>query len=578
MSMHRVFTAVSITTIALFVLAGQVASARTGETVAGFTTVDVKMQEIMTKYGVPGGAIAVMRNGELVFARGYGLADTATGRVVQPDTRFRIAGIGQPITAVATMSLIEAGKLSLTTPVRAFLGLATATDPRWDTITVGHLLEHTGGWDSRVSEDPVFQARKIATTLGVASPPSAAQTVQYMVRQPLDFQPGSKFIASNFGYVLLGEIIAKAAGMPYEQYARGLFERAGASGIVHGGGPPAHRYGGESQYYVPSGSPTFPSVYDDSPGIVQAPNGAFGMDTILASGGWVGSPIDLLRFLRAVDPKTGSAAIISPASIQAMLARPATYTDNQDAYFARGWNYRPTSSVDGHWFQQGTLDGTSSIIIRLATGLSFAAVFNFRDNALAIQSDIDNILTGAVMEATGAASADLFTRYVSPTDVVEYKVVVSNSYFLTGRVLEQVLLDGLPASFKRTGATFVAASTARISGAEDAICRYYISDAAAGISSHFYGRRSTDCGLIAANKPASFADEGFDFASAFPDANGNCPADHPEKIYRSFRKAAPGINPNHRYSASVSSYDAMTAQGWAAEGVAFCALSGNAVR
>ncbi len=572
----RIFAALRVAAFIALALANQVVNAQTGEAVAGFAGVDAKMQEIMTKYGVPGGAIAVMRNGQLVFARGYGLADTATGRAVQPDTRFRIAGLGMPITAVATMSLIEAGKFSLTTPVRAFLGLATPTDSRWDMITVGHLLEHTGGWDSRVSEDPVFQARKIATTLGVASPPSAAQTVQYMLRLPLDFQPGSKVVAANFGYVLLGEIIAKAAGMPYEQYTRGLFERAGASGIVHGGGPPAYHYGGESQYYVPSGSPTYPSVYDDSPGIVQAPNGAFSMDAVLAAGGWVGSPIDLMRFLRAVDPKTGNAAIISPASVQAMLARPATYTDTQDAYYARGWNYRPTSSLDGHWFHQGTLDGTSSIIIRLATGLSFAAIFNFRDNALAIQSEIDNVLTGAVMAATGAASADLFTRYISATDVVEYRVAASNSYFLTGRVLEQVLLDGLPGSFKRTGATFVAVNTARMSGAEDAICRYYISDPGAGISSHFYGRRSTDCILISANKPASFSDEGFDFASAFPDSGGNCPADHPEKIYRSFRKSAPGVNPNHRYSASVSSYDAMTAQGWAAEGVAFCTRSVNA--
>lgn len=578
MSMHRFIAALSAAAIALLTLANQIVSAQTGEAVAGFAAVDAKMQEILTKYGAPGGAIAVMRNGQLVFARGYGLADTATGRAAQPDTRFRIASLSKPITAVATMSLIEAGKLALTTPVRTFLGLPTPADARWDTITVAHLLEHTGGWDNTLSEDPVFQARKIAATLGVSSPPTSAQTVQYMMRLPLDFTPGSRFTYANFGYLLLGEVITKAAGMPYEQYTRNLFERAGASGIVHGGGTPAYHYGGESQYYVPAGSPTYTSVYDDSPGTVQFPNGGVSMEAILSAGGWIASPIDLMRFLRAVDPKTGNASIIAPTTVAAMMARPATYSDPADAYYARGWMYRPVGGSDGHWWHQGSLPGTSSVIIRLASGLSFSAVFNFRDNALAIQNDIDNELTGIVMAATGAASTDLFTRYVSPTDVVEYKVAASNSYFLTGRVLEQVLLDSLPASFKRTGATFVAASSARISGAEDTICRYYISDATAGISSHFYGRRSTDCGLIAANKPASFSDEGFDFASAFPDASGNCPADHPEKIYRSFRKSAPGVNPNHRYSASVSSYDAMIAQGWAAEGVAFCTRSVNAAR
>ena len=165
---------------------------------------------------------------------------------------------------------------------------------------------------------------------------------------------------------------------------------------------------------------------------------------------------------------------------------------------------------------------------------------------------------------------------VGTVTVVEYYIAASDSYFLTGRSTEQAQLDALPASFKRTGASFDAfAAGGSAVGVED-YCRFYISIPAQGVSSHFYGRKSTDCpAIVGANLPTHKFEE-YDFAVYTPLASGVCPAHAPLAIYRSFRQQKTGVNPNHRFTLSRSEYEAMTAKGWNAEGLVMCTVSGVA--
>ena len=158
--------------------------------------------------------------------------------------------------------------------------------------------------------------------------------------------------------------------------------------------------------------------------------------------------------------------------------------------------------------------------------------------------------------------------------VVEYFIPGNNSYFLSGRADEQKALDALPASFKRTGTEFDAfAAKTGPTGTQD-YCRFYISDPAKGVSSHFYGNGGSDCPALIAAKLPTFTFENYDFAVHTPRASDTCPAHAPLKIYRSFRPAATGVNPNHRFTLSQREYDQMTATGWTPEGVAMCAVSG----
>ena len=172
---------------------------------------DREVGEFMKARAIPGGALAVVKDRRLVYARGYGLADREKNSAVEADSLFRIASVSKPITAVAVLKLVEDGKLDL--EQRAFdivkadpLGEG---DARLRQITIRQLLHHTGGWDRGKSFDPMFRSRRIAKAAGVDAPAMPAAIIRYMIGQPLDFEPGSRYAYSNFGYCVLGRVIER---------------------------------------------------------------------------------------------------------------------------------------------------------------------------------------------------------------------------------------------------------------------------------------------------------------------------------------------------------------------------------
>lgn len=163
--------------------------------------------------------------------------------------------------------------------------------------------------------------------------------------------------------------------------------------------------------------------------------------------------------------------------------------------------------------------------------------------------------------------------------VVEYYNKSLDSYFITGRANEQSALDSV-ADFVRTGMTFRAISADATSAGSTRICRYYISQTSPFVSSHFYGAETGDCAAIAAANVAAFRYEGLDFAIVKAKPGESCPVTAPFAIYRAFRTqnpALPNKSPNHRYSASLASYNEMVMAGWSGEGSQFCAASATAV-
>src|ERR1700686_538060 len=86
---------------------------QTGTEIPGMSTFDRIIPALMRKYDVPGGAVAVVKDERLVFARGYGWADRENHELVQPDSLFRIASLSKAITAAAILKLVEQGRLKL---------------------------------------------------------------------------------------------------------------------------------------------------------------------------------------------------------------------------------------------------------------------------------------------------------------------------------------------------------------------------------------------------------------------------------------------------------------------------------
>lgn len=156
------------------------------------------------------GAVLVAKGGKPIFTGAYGLADRETGVPNKLDTRLRIGSMNKMFTAVATLTLVQAGKLSLDAPLGKYL-----TDYPNKTlaskVTIHHLLTHTGGTGDIFG--PEFMAHRLELR-------THQDFVKLFGERDLTFEPGSQWMYSNYGFVLLGAVIEKVSGQSYYDYVR----------------------------------------------------------------------------------------------------------------------------------------------------------------------------------------------------------------------------------------------------------------------------------------------------------------------------------------------------------------------
>jgi CubicO group peptidase (beta-lactamase class C family) len=155
------------------------------------------------------GSVLVSQGGHVLFERGYGLANREQTIPNSPTTKFRLGSLTKQFTAMAVLMLQEDGKLRVDDPIKSHLDIAPES---WDAITIHHLLTHTSGLPNFTSF-PDYEP-----TMREPSPP--LKTIARFRDKPLDFVPGEKFVYSNSGYIVLGAIIEKVAGKPYEEVLR----------------------------------------------------------------------------------------------------------------------------------------------------------------------------------------------------------------------------------------------------------------------------------------------------------------------------------------------------------------------
>jgi N-acyl-D-amino-acid deacylase len=406
MSIDRLLSAVAL---AAAIGHGAVARAATGPAVPELAAYDREVEAFIARWNVPGAAVAVVRNGRLLFARGYGAADPLKQEPVQPDSLFRIASLSMPITSAAVMKLVEDGALALELPVFPYLGLGTPSDPRLNLITVRHLLEHSGGWDRAVAGDPPFMPRQIAQAMGVASPPDERTIVRWVLTQPLQYDPGTRFAYSNLGYIVLGLVVAKASGQTYADAVRTLLLRAGVTRMALGASLPAGRLAGEVRYAMDGASPDVPSVFDDAPGMVSAPYGGFALEPMAANGGWVASAVDLAAFLAAIDGQGSRADLLGAESLAETVKRPSYVPLYATAWSAKGWS----ANQNGEAWHQGSLPGTTSLLVRANNGTQWAVLMNLRNDSRRDEfaADLDDMMWNAYRSVTQWPVADLFPQF-----------------------------------------------------------------------------------------------------------------------------------------------------------------------
>ncbi len=159
---------------------------------------------------VPGLAVGLVVDGDLVWAKGYGISDLTTRVPVDLDTLFRIASMTKAFTATAVLELRDEGKLSIETPVEDVLpemrGIVypTRDAPR---ITLRDLLTHSAG----LPHDEVLRSAGWQT-------PTEVETLKGLAGLELEAPPGFTFSYSNLGFALAGAVVSRVSGMPYAQF------------------------------------------------------------------------------------------------------------------------------------------------------------------------------------------------------------------------------------------------------------------------------------------------------------------------------------------------------------------------
>lgn len=302
-------------------------------------------------HGVPGLSVAVARNGQLVYEQGFGLADHATAEKVLPSHLFRIASVSKPITSVAVFQLIEQGKLALDDRVFGGDGILRNDfgKPPYrqyvEDIRLQHLLTHTGGGWQNDGADPMFRNPGMNHHELIAWALANAQ---------LSHPPGSQFAYSNFGYCIVGRIIEKVTGQPYERHIReAVLRRCGIFDMRIAGDTLAERAAKEVVYGTGGPDPYNMKVRR--------------MDS---HGGWLATAADLARFATHVDGFSEERDILKPASIREM-----TTATSANAGYAKGWAVNRALN----WWHVGSLPGTTSIMVRTASGFCWAALANSRE-------------------------------------------------------------------------------------------------------------------------------------------------------------------------------------------------------
>jgi CubicO group peptidase (beta-lactamase class C family) len=170
-----------------------------------------KIDELMSLYHSQGqfnGSVLVAEKGNVIYKKGFGLANMEWSIANQPNTIFRIGSITKQFTSMLIMQLVEQGKIKLDGKLSDYL-----PDYRKDTgdkVTLHHLLTHTSGIPSYTGLPRFFQDIS-------RNPYKVDEFVKKYCSGDLEFEPGSKFSYNNSGYFLLGVIIEKIAGKPYEQ-------------------------------------------------------------------------------------------------------------------------------------------------------------------------------------------------------------------------------------------------------------------------------------------------------------------------------------------------------------------------
>lgn len=174
-----------------------------------FAAIDSIMARLMDMYNIPGAALALVQDDQVIYSKGYGFRSVEDKQPVTPDTVFAIGSVTKSFTALDVAQLADQGKFSLDAPVITYLPDFKLSDPAaTKALTVREVISHTSGLP-RADELWAYQP-----------PASRAQVISDMAKIPVTAKPGTLWQYCNQNFVLAGYLVEKVSGQTWEQYTQ----------------------------------------------------------------------------------------------------------------------------------------------------------------------------------------------------------------------------------------------------------------------------------------------------------------------------------------------------------------------
>ncbi len=234
-------------------------------------------------------------------------------------------------------------------------------DPRIYRITVRQLLNHSGGWDRQKSGDPVNWTTNVKVKFGGLAVITTEHLISFTMGEPLDFEPGTECRYCNFGYIVLGEVIARISRQSYEQFVRdNVLTPLGLAKVrVH---PGNGRYAADEARRYLSGAT------GELPGWEQP--------YLNASGGWAASAVDLARLLTAVDGSRGKRFLGDKMFAEMISPPPGIKPKADGSYVGLGWDIVNRDDKTFTYAKDGSWYGMRCFMKRQPTGVNWVLLFN----------------------------------------------------------------------------------------------------------------------------------------------------------------------------------------------------------
>ncbi len=174
-------------------------------------TLDELLPRFREIYDVPGMAAGVIKDGKIIYAKGFGLRKLGGTEPETPRSLFHMASVSKPFAATAVMQLVEQGKIKLTGKLTEYLPYFKLADPRYKDITIQQMLSHTSG----ISDVEDYQWDKPQYDEGAAE-----RFIRSLAPEELLFKPGERHSYSNKAFDILADVVARTSGKTFEAYVK----------------------------------------------------------------------------------------------------------------------------------------------------------------------------------------------------------------------------------------------------------------------------------------------------------------------------------------------------------------------